>query len=350
MLTTTAPTLNVPRDFGPYFFSVAADLFLYGVLITQTLHYFTHYPNDRTWMKAFVVVVVFADTLNSIFDLHSLYITLIVNFGNLDGLLMTHWGKSRRSPCIASLVQFFFGWRVLVLTKNVFLVSIIGLLSFVQLMGGIGTAIAFVQIPYIPDFIKFRSIVIVWLVSAAICDILITGTLVYHLRRRKTGMKYTDSAINKITALTIETGLLTSIWAMADMICYLVGQSVHLFFQFHLSKLYSVSFLVSLNSRELFTAGELLDGPHSSNHSSSRAQSASVSRVNVFRTSIHPAQQILIDVAAHEMVHVDGCKPGTYLAGPDGPCPEKAVYVHVVTPSPGCAPRGAVRSSDIADW
>ena len=50
-------------------------------------------------------------------------------------------------------------------------------------VGGIGTSIAVTHVAYIPDFPKFRSIVIVWLTSAVIADIMITTTLVHHLVR-----------------------------------------------------------------------------------------------------------------------------------------------------------------------
>ena len=55
--------------------------------------------------------------------------------------------------------------------------------------------------PTLPSPFHFLSVTI-WLVSAAVCDILITGSLVFHLRKSKTGMLQTNScAVSRIPEL-----------------------------------------------------------------------------------------------------------------------------------------------------
>ena len=50
-------------------------------------------------------------------------------------------------------------------------------------MGGTGETIAVSMLPYLPDFVKAKPIIIVWLVSAVVTDVLITTTLVIELVR-----------------------------------------------------------------------------------------------------------------------------------------------------------------------
>ena len=51
------------------------------------------------------------------------------------------------------------------------------------LVGGLGTSIAIHLIPKWAEFHKFQVVVIVWLICAAVCDILITVSLTWHLVR-----------------------------------------------------------------------------------------------------------------------------------------------------------------------
>ena len=50
-------------------------------------------------------------------------------------------------------------------------------------MGGLGVTIALGMVPQFYEFRRFRVIGIIWLVAAALADVLITGALVWHLVR-----------------------------------------------------------------------------------------------------------------------------------------------------------------------
>ncbi|KAH9910156.1 uncharacterized protein BXZ73DRAFT_83961 [Epithele typhae] len=312
----TAPPLDVPASFGPFLIAVILDLFLYGIVSTQAFLYFTSYKSDPQWMKVLVGIVVISDTLNSCLDIIAVYQPLVLHFGDYQALMVTQWefnSDPAITATIAFLVQSFFAWRVKVLTKNKWIVGFIYTCAFVSFLGGIGTTIAATIIPYIPDFHKFQSIINVWLASAVVADIAITTTLVFHLRKRKTGMKFTDTLINKITRLTIETGLLTALWALMDLIFFLVvPTALHLVFNFTLSKLYSISLLTSLITRHITTDGSTGDDSHSRSDGARAKQMPG--RVNMLRStaSAHP-QQIFIDVEAHEMVEVDDIKGPQFL-------------------------------------
>uniref|UniRef100_A0A0W0GBW8 DUF6534 domain-containing protein n=1 Tax=Moniliophthora roreri TaxID=221103 RepID=A0A0W0GBW8_MONRR len=155
-----------------------------------------------------------------------------------------------RSGMISGIVQAFFGWRVKILTGSWILLVIIEFCSVVAFFMGIATAIASGIVKTFADQRKFFIVVILWLVSTTLADIVITTTLVIYLKQHKTGFKQTDSQLDRIIRLTIQTGLLTAIWAMVDLLVYLLDPTgTHLIFNCVLPKLYTISLLSSLNSR-----------------------------------------------------------------------------------------------------
>ena len=116
---------------------------------------------------------------------------------------------------VAGLVQWFFAWRIKVLSRNKWIVSIILIFSIVQIrtsahytivlwltfatVGSIGTCIAVTRVPFSLEFYKFKQITIIWCIGAVVADVLITSTLVYYLKTRRSGIQYTDTLIKKIT-------------------------------------------------------------------------------------------------------------------------------------------------------
>ncbi|KAJ3516174.1 hypothetical protein NLJ89_g1288 [Agrocybe chaxingu] len=266
---------------GPMFIGFIFNVLLYGIMITQVYLYFTTFKKDQTWMKIFVFVLLIADTVNTVFDSIYLYRSLIVHFGNDSYLATANWrvylslssylpktthaihssslrNRSRNNSTtvdqdffpsipnasyqglIASLVQFFFAWRVLVLTRSAPLAAAVVLGS---LAGGAGAVAAAIEVGRTPQFVEFRrfkSVVIIWLASESITDVFITTILVWHLHLQ----------ILQRILVTVQTGFITSLVATLDLIFFLTDPTgTHLIFNFPLCKLYTNSLMSSLNSR-----------------------------------------------------------------------------------------------------
>ncbi|KAF8968898.1 hypothetical protein BDZ97DRAFT_1654336 [Flammula alnicola] len=240
---------------GPMFIGFTLNAFLYGIMITQVYLYFTKYRQDKNWMKIFVILLLVADTANTIFDFIYLYHSLILHFV-LHCLFESNVNHEHYSPdpaitgIIASLVQFFFAWRVKVLTRNWPLAAIVFLGSLSGAAGAIATSFEVGRIPQFTDFRKFQGVVIMWLASESITDIIITTILVWFLKRHKTGFQQSDYIVDRIIRITVQTGLVTSLVATLDLIFFLTDPTgTHLIFNFPLCKLYTNSLMSSLNSR-----------------------------------------------------------------------------------------------------
>ncbi|THG96863.1 hypothetical protein EW026_g5047 [Hermanssonia centrifuga] len=283
---------NLASRYGPIFIGVVFNILLYGIMITQTFLYFAVYKNDRFWMKAFVGLLFLCDTINCALDVAFVYIPLVSDYGNQDALNTATWvfaTDPAMTAIIALLVQMFFAWRVKVLTGNWFVVGFIALCSICQWCGGLGTAIAVGMIPEFVHFQKFEVIVIIWLVFSALADTAITLALTWHLRKHKTGFTVTDDVVDRIIRMTVQTGLVTALCAIIDLIAFLATPTgIHLIFNLPLSKLYTNSLMSSLNSR----AGW--------GYSSSAVQAMhDSSRIGV-GTGRRPVPQVFIDVETHE--------------------------------------------------
>lgn len=90
-----------------------------------------------------------------------------------------------------------------------------------------------------------------WLTSSVLCDVLITVSLCFYLSSHRSGVnKRTDDLVTRVIRITVQTGLMTSLWAILDLIIYRVqNNSMHLIFNFPLAKIYTNSLMSTLNAR-----------------------------------------------------------------------------------------------------
>ncbi|KAF9451122.1 hypothetical protein P691DRAFT_773402 [Macrolepiota fuliginosa MF-IS2] len=238
---------------APVLIGTLFNVLLFGIVIAQTYLYFTTYKRDRTWMKLLVLSILVIDTFNTIFNVIYVYECVITHYGELEALAKATWSLNADpllTGVIELIVQLFFAWRVHVLTRNWFLVAaVLGCC----LAGGVGAFVTTYKALVIPEFARFqefKNVVIVWLVCSSAADVLIAAILVWYLRGHKTGFRGSDMIVDRIIRVTMQTGLLTSMVAIADLISYLVDPTgTHLIFNLTLCKLYSNSLLSSLNSR-----------------------------------------------------------------------------------------------------
>ncbi|PIL30713.1 hypothetical protein GSI_06881 [Ganoderma sinense ZZ0214-1] len=292
--------------YGPMFIGVIFNVLLYGVMLTQTYMYFNMYKDDRSWIKSFVLILFLCDTVNTGFDIAFLYDPLINNFGNVEPLTRASWmfiTDPVITAIIAFLVQLFFAWRVNVLTSNRWIVTAILICAVAQLLGGIGTSIGVTIVRDFGELRKFQAVGIVWLVAAALGDVLITAALVWHLRNHKTGMTFTDDLIDKIIRLTVQTGLITAVFAMINLALYLAMPTGYdMIFNLPLAKLYTNSLMSTLNSQRIWKAASDRPGSESLGYSGQRSRlNVNVLREGSGRKSTRVTDRIVIGVESHQM-------------------------------------------------
>ncbi|EIW76481.1 hypothetical protein CONPUDRAFT_64551, partial [Coniophora puteana RWD-64-598 SS2] len=204
---------------GPSLLGIMLNLIFYGIRCTQFLFYYTTFKKDNKFIKTIVYMLLALDTIRAVFDMVYLYDYLIIHFeGDVEYLAKANWGMSTY--------------------------------ELMMIVSAIGTAVACRFVPEFQDFQKFEEVVVLWLASAVICDVIITASLVYYLNKHKQGFIWSDTVIDRIIALTVQTGMITAIWATVHMILFLSSTGgIHLIFNYMLGSLYSNCLMSTLNAR-----------------------------------------------------------------------------------------------------
>ncbi|KAJ3932506.1 MAG: hypothetical protein NXY57DRAFT_894040, partial [Lentinula lateritia] len=300
---------------GPMFIGYSFNIVLYGIMITQVCLYFSSFKKDRMWMKMLVAGLLLADTVNAIFDAVYLYDSLIIHFGILNrnsgrALYTAYHVDIVDNALIAGTVQLFFAWRVKVLTTNWCMVLIVVIASLTGLIGGLITTYEVGVTPHFVNFRHFKWSVIMWLAGECFADLVITSVLVWHLRKHKTGFQASDELVDRIIRLTVQTGLLTSLCAILDLIFFLCDPTgTHLIFNFPLAKLYTNSVMSSLNSRGAWNystiSGSSKLGDSTPNIITTGDVGADISRrVSNMAPPVSPSR-IYVHVESHELRDID---------------------------------------------
>ncbi|KAF8207949.1 hypothetical protein K438DRAFT_2013323 [Mycena galopus ATCC 62051] len=295
--------------FGPLLIGVILSTLTYGIMSVQMLLYYQAYKkSDARWIRYFMLYLFFAETANLLIEIGIIYEPLIVRYGAQRALIISPIrvfdfrfryvelteefgivipGDAVSIVAVSTPVQMFTAWRISVITGSVILPFIISVFSVVSFGGGLLVTIFASIRNEFREFQSFSGAVIVWLVSSAVCDVLITVVLTYSLVRvyffprasanfgaasrppARQAMQSTTRSIelydvstdssagtpaHLITSteiVTVQTGAITTVAALADVILFLVFPATTLNFipDFPLSKLYTISLLSTLNAR-----------------------------------------------------------------------------------------------------
>ncbi|KAK0192642.1 hypothetical protein F5146DRAFT_1120441 [Armillaria mellea] len=176
-------------------------------------------PLEKIWLKVFIVVLFTLDILNSVFTIMWVYKLLIDNFGNFAVFAKSDWtvmSDSLLAGIMAGMVQVFFTWKIWILTKNYFYVSVIVICALTSSAGGIATS--------------------------ALGDLVITVVITISLQRAKGSIRRTNPSE---LAVTMQNGKFHTLPSLR--------QVFNLGVAFILPKLYTNSALSSLNARQPHT-------------------------------------------------------------------------------------------------
>ncbi|KAJ7860351.1 hypothetical protein B0H13DRAFT_2074011 [Mycena leptocephala] len=231
--------------FGPLIEALHASYWVnLGVMLNMILYgmftYYQRYTNDSAWIQCLMLYLFVVETANVVVEFGIIYQPLIVEFGTKAATTISP-RHSILISIVAAPIQLFTAWRMSVIT------ALLSLGSF-----GSGIAVSFFVFtnPEFRNFERFTTVIIVWLVLSATCDIVIAIGMTFALD----GYVRIDGQINRIIRLTVETGALTAITALVDVGLFLIFPSLISFRNFipdlALSGLYTCSILAMLNSRD----------------------------------------------------------------------------------------------------
>lgn len=260
MAPTEISGVNVPLFTGPLVLGYMWGYCLYGVLLIQIYIYLTHsrFPTDKLGLKILVwtlftleTAFVFISTITAwnTFgwgwgDTHTLFF-LGTSFGALPVL----------SGIISWMTQNFYLWRIWTLTKrNLMIIVGVEAVSLAQCIFAVyyGITLA-LHGGSVDEMIILSPFRIAWLIGCALCDILITITVVMTLRAQKdTSFKFSSKKINRSIRYSAETGAITTVMAVTEFVAYVAAKhhTFHLMLFLMLSEVYICSLVATLNARE----------------------------------------------------------------------------------------------------
>ncbi|KAJ6479575.1 hypothetical protein C8R45DRAFT_1155561 [Mycena sanguinolenta] len=245
---------NFELTYAPFFFGVVFNVLLFGVFIVQVHSYFRLYKTDYAWIRYLIYYLAVMETVNTVCDVGLIYEPLV----KLHGDTSSDKGPTllAADPVVTAListpVQLFMAWRIRLVTKSNWLSGIVSLLAFLSLIGGVSATIVVAHFPKFTQFHLAEGPLTLWLTSAAFADLFITAFLVNFLWVNKTGFQtQADSVTDKIIFMTVQTGMLTSFAAIADVSIFLLVPNITFMFiwDLTLAKMYSIALISTLNAR-----------------------------------------------------------------------------------------------------
>ncbi|KAI0648833.1 hypothetical protein C8Q79DRAFT_1007415 [Trametes meyenii] len=253
-LPSQLPSLD--DTYGALFIGMCVCILLYGLTLHQTYRYFRLYPDDRKWLKVFVLAILIIETGHTAMTAHLCYHYLVTNYFNPSALLSPSWSFRVLAPLSVAamfLCQSFYIRRVYMIGPQYrWLVA----MAMALLLTELGFMIVLVWQAFKGHDVQDTKDV-TWVVCAVYglavsVDSLVTGVLITVLLKSRTGFKSTDSLIQTLVIYSINSGLVTSIAGMLSFIFALVlsGNMIYTAIAYVATKLYANSVLAVLNTRK----------------------------------------------------------------------------------------------------
>ncbi|KAJ6483095.1 hypothetical protein C8R45DRAFT_1000562 [Mycena sanguinolenta] len=255
---TLDPGAPLGNTMGALVMGLVGSAILYGISVWQTASYFTWYRRDPSYLKALVLATLLLDTLHMVLISHVVYYYLITNYYRTDALQSVVWSittEALPTSLTAVLVQLFYASRVYKTTeRNILLTSAILLLVAAASGCGIAwVALALSKFHTYNQLLRLSPLAIAINTLSSAADILITLTLCYTLYKSQTKSLRNETFLNRVVLVTINTGLLTTLCAVAALISIACSPNtlIYVAFYFCIGRLYSNALLATLNSRSV---------------------------------------------------------------------------------------------------
>ncbi|KAL1949733.1 hypothetical protein VTO73DRAFT_8614 [Trametes versicolor] len=297
MATSIFKEISLGGTLGVTFIGVCVSSMLYGVTCLQTFTYYRSMKakNDGWPLWSLVALIVsplgkakLTDVFSLLFSafdsahqaivIHAVYNYLVLDFANPFKVVGLVWSLPTEvvlNAILALILNGFLTFRLWKLSTRCYLTAI-AVRNPLLLRKNAADA---KRAQGYPDCRKLRNEPwfqynnifaaetilrtqgIAGLSISVTTEAMISFSLAYYLHRRRTGLRKSNDIITKLIALTVTTGMLTTLFNVADLIAYVTAHDnlYVLFFNFMLGKLYANSLLTSLNSRD-YVLGLMGDG------------------------------------------------------------------------------------------
>ncbi|KAI3616876.1 hypothetical protein WG66_004209 [Moniliophthora roreri] len=208
-------------------------------------------PEIQSW-RPLIAFILVCDTIQEAMICEAVYKYAVTMHD--DPLAMTRMVKTILielffAGAIGFAVQMFYCYRIYRLSENnIYLAGVVCILSLTSL----GYTIVTLNYPSLADLIRQQNWATALNVMSAVTDIVITLAMIWCLHGKKTGFRKSTDMINRLIIFTFNTGILTSVMSVADVIALNTMPNTFIYMGFFLirDRFYTNSILVTLNSRD----------------------------------------------------------------------------------------------------
>ncbi|KAF7312435.1 hypothetical protein MIND_00257000 [Mycena indigotica] len=233
--------------------------FLGGIVAIEVAAYFRVYKTDSLGFKALVLTVFALDLFHTGCIWAAMWEYVITNWGTTSKLDFIPWSISLTvlvTALVTFLVHCFFAHRIFRLSKgNWYMAGPVVFFAFLRLVAATASTVEMFHYQSFRVFVaRVRWVFTLGLSFSSSVDILITALFLYLFRgsRRPEG-SHLNKVLDQLALYAFETGSLTCIGTVVSMICWVTMNRSNLVFlglHFAIGKLYAISLLVTLNTRE----------------------------------------------------------------------------------------------------
>ncbi|KAJ7627936.1 hypothetical protein DFH06DRAFT_1226740 [Mycena polygramma] len=254
---TLQPGAPLDNTMGSMLIGVIVSAVLYGISLLQCLFYFTRYGRDPLYLRALVAATIFLDTMHLCFVIHTVYHYLISHYYQNETLQVMIWSVSLEAlptGVTAGLVQCFYAHRIWRMSHhNWVLTGFILVLVLATAACGTAWVVLALEAGTYEHLLRISPLTISINALSTGADVTITTTLCFMLHQTRPASLETETMVNRLILFTINTGLLTSLCAVASLISLIISPKTLIYasFYFCIGRLYSNALLASLNARSV---------------------------------------------------------------------------------------------------
>ncbi|KAH7929264.1 hypothetical protein BV22DRAFT_1116995 [Leucogyrophana mollusca] len=251
--------IDLSSDFNALYLGITLAVGLTGITVVQAWTYVND-NKDPLLLRAFVAILLLADIGTTFLDVQVMHFCLITNFGNLAPLAVTTKAGLAEfilTVIVVYLVQIFFVTRIYLLQKERWWISVAISFQLLFATGALGTGIV-----ALADLVKHPTVQILATTEnkimfgitgsfSAVADVMITASLTVLLSSAKSGVKRTNTVLQKLIVFIVSRGLMVSVTQVLFLIVYLIRPDKLWWVPLHFisSKLYVITMVAMLNER-----------------------------------------------------------------------------------------------------
>ncbi|KAJ6548566.1 hypothetical protein B0H19DRAFT_997104, partial [Mycena capillaripes] len=226
---TPPPTEATPDEIiwlaGPRLIGLIFNWGLLGVLTTQVYIYHVNFSKDKWTLKTLVYFIYVLDWVQTCSATYDCFQWFVYGWGSVPLLYLRYTGFLNvplLGSLVGAIVQIFYGWRIWLFSRSLFIFVFVCVLALLQLGGGLALAyflfndaMETARHPYTSRAIGIR------LGGSAAVDTVIAILMTYYMTSISSGPALPEHEITLVMRLTVETGTVVVVAALIDLVFYL---------------------------------------------------------------------------------------------------------------------------------